>query len=247
MKRMYYVLPAYNEAGNLGVLIERIYRAMVTIRRPYGLIFVIQGHDGSLEEVRAKTKKYAILTLVRNFEHAIGVGPAFRTGFKLLPKDAEYVVTMDCDLNHDPKELSRLIQVKEETHAQLVVGSRYISGGKMVNFPPWKRVLSYYTNRLLMIFTGIPIVDKSSGYRLMDAALARRVSASLKEEGFGFYVEFLLTAYRFGYSIEEAPITFVRRVRGTSKMDIFQTLKSYMRLIVRSRSLARRAPVVDRN
>lgn len=141
----------------------------------------------------------------------------------------DYVVTMDADLNHQPEELQRLVESAIRRDLDVLVGSRFVGGGRVEGTPLWKRTLSGTMNVVLRWLWGIPVRDKTSGYRVYRAASLRRLRHRLDD--FAFLPELLIIARRLGMAIGEEPIRFVYRIRGTSKMAILRTTRSYVALL----------------
>jgi len=228
------VIPAYHEKGNIGELSIRLKTAFVTLGLDYNIFFVIQGNDGSVEELQ-ELKRYEIPQLCwAFFPDPLGVGLAFRHGFQHLAPDCTHVLTLDADLNHQPEELPAFVEAIQCSGTDIVVGSRYIPGGMVLGMPLWKFALSRLVNVLFYYTTGLRVADKTSGYRLMRREVVDLLKTATVSNGFAFYVEFLWKAHLAGYTIHEIPIVFKWRVAGQSKMHKFPTLLSYLALLWRT-------------
>ena len=224
------VVPAYNEKGNVEVLVERLKKVFDSLKVDNEIIFVIQGKDGAYESLQSLQKKYKTMKLYY-FPDPIGVGPAFREGFAKVSSDADYVLTLDGDLNHDPAELPSFIEKAKSDEADIVVGSRYIKGGKMIGMPLWKKKLSANVNTILSLLYRLPVKDKTSGYRLMKKKVVDEAGLKTKFRNFEFYPEVLLLSNKQGFKMVETPITFTFRVVGESKLDYWKSCKGYVKLL----------------
>ena len=211
------VVPTYDEAGNVGVLLRRL-RAAV----PGADILVVD--DASPDGTGALAE--AVGTEVGGVEvlHRLakeGLGPAYKAGFAhALGAGYEVVVQMDADLSHDPAALPSLLAPLDAGRADLVIGSRYVPGGAIPAWPWHRRALSRYGNRYATGVLGLEVRDITSGYRAYLApALAGLDVPSVRADGYGFMIELAHRAARGGVRVAEVPITFSDRVRGESKMS----------------------------
>ena len=209
------VVPTYNERENLPRLAEALLRQDVL-----NLLVV---DDGSPDGTGAEADRIAaasggrVRVLHRTGQR--GLGRSYLDGFRqALDFGATRVVQMDADFSHDPKDVPSLIEATES--ADLAVGSRYVPGGKLANWP-WHRVaLSAFANRYVRAITGVPIHDATSGFRCWRAELLRRLPLlEIVSEGYAFQVEMAWHASHAGARIVEVPITFVERIQGASKLS----------------------------
>jgi len=220
------VIAAYNEAATMAALTSRLVQSLDTIPESrWRLIYVIEGTDSSkeiAEEFSGKRTEIQVLYARK----PSGLASAFRRGFDAVPDDTDVLVTMDADLNHQPEEILRLVAALSSHAADVVVGSRKVSGSTAVGVPFWKRFLSDILNRLMKRLMAVPVADQTSGFRVYRYSSFRRLSYS--NTGFAFLPEILLCAHRLGLSIREEPIQFVFRGHGTSKMRFIETSLSYI-------------------
>lgn len=226
------VIPAYNEEENIGELFERL----ITVFKKYNLearfLFIIQGNYSAVEVIKRVAEREKINKAgTFYFPKALGVGRAFKIGLENISKECDYVLTMDADLNHQPEELDRFLEARED--ADIIVGSRYIRGGRIVGLPLWKLFLSKLVNDFLSFLMKIKINDKTSGYRLMKREAVEKIAWQLEALNFDFYVEFIVRASLEGFRIKEVPITYVKRKYGYSKMKKISTFLNYMKLFRR--------------
>lgn len=223
------VVIAYNEKGNADVLAKRLYNVFNKLGVDFEMIFVVQGNDGTFEDLKALPKEYN-LKLFYN-EKPLGIKVPFKLGFDNVSSDATHVLTMDADLNHQPEEIPLFINALKETGADIIIGSRYIKGGDMVGMPSWKKALSRSVNVFMSFFYGLKVHDKTSGYRLCKKEVVDVVKEELISRNFEYYPEFLIRAAKHNFSMVEVPILFKFRIAGKSKLKIMKNLKGYLRLI----------------
>jgi dolichol-phosphate mannosyltransferase len=209
------VVPTYNEAQNLPLLLDRARDAL-----PEADLLVVDDASpdgtGDLADARAATDA-RVAVLHRSAK--AGLGSAYRAGFRWgLERDYDAFVEIDADLSHDPGDLPRLVGAL--AGADLVIGSRYVPDGGVVDWPWARRVLSRGGNRYVRAVTGLPLGDATSGYRAFrrDALTALDVPW-MGSEGYCFQVETALRAWQRGFRVVELPITFVERQQGTSKIS----------------------------
>lgn len=226
-KRVICVIPAYNEKGNLEELIKRLEKALPPLCKSFSIMFVIQGDDGSRQLLEKIAKKHPNLTYLY-YRKPLGIGRAFQKGFEHVTNSYTHVLTLDADLNHDPSNITRFINKMDTSNADLVVGSRYMPGGKFLDKRAWKRFASRFVNKIVQLILCIQIRDVTSGFRLIKAQLVKRVTPHLHEIRYPYYMEFLVVAKHFGYKISEIPITYTPRSWGVSKMKILDTLMGYL-------------------
>jgi len=232
------VIAAWDERPNIEPLVRRLDRALADRRGRRELIFVVEGDDGTREALEALAAEVPDLRVLYRREPR-GLGEAFRTGFAALPADAGVVVTLDADLNHQPEEIPRLVEALERTGADLVVGSRDLPGSRVEGIPAWKRWLSRVVNRALSRLRGVPVEDKTSGFRVYRADALRRLE--IRAPGFSFLADLLLQAHAAGLVVREEPIRFVYRVEGRSKLPFLRTSVEYLRLVARAVAAPERA------
>lgn len=228
------VIPAYNEGENIANLVKRLKSVFMKLDIDFEIIVVVQGRDGSIERLNNfKNSEIPQLKLIY-FSEPLGVAKAFKIGFEEIEGDSTHVLTMDGDLNHQPEELPTLIKIINQKNVDIVIGSRYVKGGKMEGLPIWKYLLSRFVNNALSYVTKLSqIKDKTSGYRLLKKGVVDKIKDKVSAKNFDFYVEFLIWAKKEGFEILETPITFKYRKEGESKMGKIDTLIRYVRLFIR--------------
>ena len=214
-KKAVVVVPTYNEALNVERLVKEIRRYVPEI----SILFVDDNSpDGTADIIKRLQKDdERILLLERRKKE--GLGRAYIAGFRLaLEKGFEYIFEMDADFSHDPKELPNFL--KEMQQHDLVIGSRYIKGVNVVNWPLKHLLLSYFANLYTRIVTGVPIADCTGGYKCFKKEVLQAIDFDrIKSNGYAFQIELNVKAWKKGFKIKEIPIIFVDRVYGESKLS----------------------------
>lgn len=234
--RVAVILPMYNEAGNLTALLERL----DSIRQSAGLnliaIAVDDGsHDTTLRRLNELSSRYGFLRVARH-ERNRGMAAALRTGIAeaLAERSPGFdaLAFMDADLTHAPEDLPRLITPIADDHADFVLGSRYVPGGRMRGVPWARRAISIVGNAGVRALLSLPARDLTSGYRAGRSELFRAIT--LEERGFGIQLEGTAKAARAGFRIAEVPITLGVRKNGYSKMAYTRSFwLAYAQLVLR--------------
>lgn len=243
-RKLAVVIAAYDEEENIEELVRRLDRSLGTLPGAAGrdreLLFVVEGRDRTCEILaRLAGEIPGIRVLYR--EEPSGLGNAFRRGFAAIGPDVGRVVTLDADLNHQPEEIPRLLDAFQRSGSDILVGSRFLDASRVEGAPLWKRFLSGLLNRLMRHLFGLRVLDKTSGFRVYRAEVLRAVE--FESSSFAFLPEILIRAHAAGFRIAEEPIHFVFRVHGRSKMRLWATSLSYLRLLgTRSASRTRSRP-----
>jgi dolichol-phosphate mannosyltransferase len=209
------IVPTYNERANLVPLLERLL-AIPDLRV---LIVDDASPDGTgqIADAYAAANRARVQVLHRTGKR--GLGLSYIDGmYVALRTDATHICQMDADLSHNPADVPRLLQAAEQ--ADFVIGSRYVAGGRIENWPLHRRMLSAFANRYIRAITRLPIRDCTSGFRCWRReALERLPLASIRSDGYAFIVEVAWEASRAGLRCTEVPITFVERREGASKLS----------------------------
>jgi dolichol-phosphate mannosyltransferase len=242
LARMVVVVPTYNEAENLEWITARLLRAA-----PEADLLVVD--DGSPDGTGAIADRIAAaeprVSVVHRTAKA-GLGAAYLHGFAVaLERGYDVVGEMDADGSHQPEQLHRLVAALAD--ADLVIGSRWVPGGRVVNWSRWRLALSRGGNLYARLLLGIPVRDVTAGFRLFRAATLRRIDlAGVESVGYCFQADLTLRTIRAGLRVVEVPIEFVERERGESKMDRAVAVES-LRLITRWGLRARFGRAARRN
>ncbi|HUH07422.1 MAG TPA: polyprenol monophosphomannose synthase [Egibacteraceae bacterium] len=219
--RVLVVVPTYNEALSLERVVTGVLNADADV-----LVVDDGSPDGSgalADRLAAENERVRVL----HRPAKAGLGSAYRTGFRWgLAQGFDLLCEMDADLSHDPADVPRLIAAAAQ--ADLVIGSRYVPGGTVVDWPPHRRALSRVGNRYARLATGLPVTDSTSGFRVFRRAVLEAIDLdTIGSEGYSFQIEMALRAWRLGFRISELPITFVERREGASKISraiVFEAL-----------------------
>ena len=202
------VIPTYNESESLPKLIDGLRAAVPDVS-----ILIVD--DGSPDGTAGIARGMGATVLER--ECKSGLASAYILGFKeALSQGAELIVQMDADLSHDPKDVPRLIAKTTD----LVLGSRYVTGGGTVNWPLHRKAVSRFGSAWARYWLGLPVADLTGGFKCWTSkALTHVLSTPLRSEGYSFQVEMTWRAIQGGFSVEEVPIIFTERIDGVSKMS----------------------------
>lgn len=221
------VVPTYNERANIDELVAR------TLQVPGIDLLVVD--DGSPDGTGERADELAAGEPRMRVLHRPakgGLGSAYRTGLgQGLDQGYELLVEMDADLSHDPAALPQLLAAAR--HNDLVIGSRYVAGGGVENWPLHRRVLSAGGNLYVRLLTGVPVRDATSGFRAFRAEVLEAIDLrALHSEGYSFQLETALQTWRAGFQVAEVPITFVERVAGASKISRSIVVEAMLRVLV---------------
>ena len=229
------IIPTYKEREN----IEAIIRAISSQSIPFNILIIDDNSpDGTASIVKDLQKSFPNLFLVER-PGKQGLGTAYIAGFKwALEKGYNYIYEMDADFSHDPRDLIKLYKACSEEGADLAIGSRYISGVNVVNWPLSRVLMSYLASIYVRIITGMKIMDTTAGFKCYKRKVLENIRLDkIKSKGYGFQIEMKFKTWRLGYKIVEVPIIFTDRKLGASKMSggIFnEALWGVLRMKLRS-------------
>ena len=214
------VIPTYNESESIESLLKRLNSARMQISDKFEIdILIVDDNSPDQTAVIAKNLQFSGLKVLSR-QHKSGLGPAYLAGFKqgLLEK-YDYFVEMDADLSHQPEQLIDLLNAASK--ADLVIGTRWIPGGSVVNWPKRRKWISKLGTGYASFALNLPYKDLTSGYRVLPREFLSQLDFSLIEtRGYGFQIEMALKAIESGFGIKQVPITFVERENGYSKMSL---------------------------
>ena len=209
------VSPTYNERKNIQSLVEQV----LSLNPDYHLLVIDDNSpDGTAIKIEELQKLFPNLHL-ENRPGKAGLGTAYLFGFQwALDNDFDAIVQIDADLSHNPKDIPRLVSNLKEN--DLVIGSRYVEGVSVVNWPIRRLILSYGANMYSRLITGMPIKDSTAGFKAWSSSLMEKIDLSkVRSQGYSFQIEMHFRAWRLGATIKEEPIIFVDRTIGESKMS----------------------------
>lgn len=211
------IIPTYNESENVAKMIDSIFSLDVA----FDILIVDDGSpDGTADIVRARQEEFDGRLHLFERRGKLGLGTAYLTGFAwALERDYDYIFEMDCDFSHDPCDLSRLYEAALEGN-DVVIGSRYVNGVRVVNWPMGRLLMSYYASFYVRTVTRMPVRDATAGFVCYSREVLETIDLEgVKMKGYGFQIEMKYSAWRLGFRLREVPIIFTERQRGTSKMS----------------------------
>ncbi len=229
------IIPTYKEKEN----IEALIRSISLLPVPFDILVIDDNSpDGTAQIVRNLQPSFPNVYLIER-PSKLGLGTAYTTGFKwALEKGYKYIYEMDADFSHDPGDLVRLYRACNDEGADVAIGSRYISGVNVVNWPLTRVLMSYFASIYVRWVTGMKIKDTTAGFICYKKEVIENIKPQhIKSVGYGFQIEMKFIAYKLGYKIVEVPIIFTDRKLGSSKMSggIFnEALWGVLRMKLRS-------------
>jgi|TARA_Y100000385_G_scaffold291754_1_gene372008 dolichol-phosphate mannosyltransferase len=212
------IIPTYNEKEN----IEGIIRKVFSLEKEFNVLVVEDNSpDGTASIVKELMKEFDKRLFIMERKGKLGLGTAYIEGFKWgLDHEYEYIFEMDADFSHNPDDLSRLYEAAAKGGADVVIGSRYIRGVNVVNWPMGRVLMSYYASTYVRMVTGLKIMDTTAGFMCWTRRVLESIDLdSIKFVGYAFQIEMKYTAHKLGFNIVEVPIIFTDRTEGTSKMN----------------------------
>ena len=211
------IIPTFKEKEN----IEAIIRSISSLKIAFDILIIDDNSpDGTADIVKKLQPSFQNVHLIERYGK-LGLGTAYITGFKwALERDYKYIYEMDADFSHDPNDLVRLFKVCHEDGADVAIGSRYISGVNVVNWPLSRVLMSYIASIYVRWITGMKIMDTTAGFKCYRKEVLESIRPEhIKSVGYGFQIEMKFTAWKMGYNIVEIPIIFTDRKLGASKMS----------------------------
>jgi dolichol-phosphate mannosyltransferase len=211
------LIPTYNEKEN----IEKIIRKVFALPHLFHILIIDDGSpDGTAEIIRSLQAEFSGKLFIEERKGKQGLGTAYIHGFKwALARSYEYIFEMDADFSHNPDDLLRLRQACVDG-ADMAIGSRYVKGVNVVNWPMSRVLMSYFASKYVQVITGIPIHDATAGFKCYRRIVLETISlAKIKFIGYAFQIEMKFTALKHGFKVVEIPIIFTDRTEGTSKMS----------------------------
>ena len=212
------LIPTYNEIEN----IESIIRYVFKLEKSFHILIIDDNSpDGTGNVVESLQKKYPDCLHILKRAGKLGLGTAYIAGFKwALAHDYAYIFEMDADFSHNPDDLLHLYNACAAGKADMAIGSRYISGVNVVNWPMGRVLMSYYASAYVRFITGMKIKDTTAGFKCYTRKVLENIDLeAIKMVGYAFQIEMKFTTWKKGYEIKEVPIIFTDRKRGASKMS----------------------------
>lgn len=212
------IIPTYNEREN----IENIIRAVFGLEKTFHILIIEDGSpDGTAAIVKTLQQEFPDRLFMIERKGKLGLGTAYITGFKwALEHSYEYIFEMDADFSHNPNDLPRLYEACAVQGGDVAIGSRYVSGVNVVNWPMGRVLMSYFASKYVRIVTGLPIHDTTAGFKCYRRQVLETIDLDhIRFKGYAFQIEMKFTAYKCGFKIIEVPVIFINRELGTSKMN----------------------------
>lgn len=212
------IIPTYNEKEN----IEAIIKAVINLPVAFDVLVIDDGSpDGTANIVKNLMAEYSQRVHIVERAGKQGLGTAYIAGFKwAIAQGYDYIFEMDADFSHNPQDLLKLSDALTTKGADVAIGSRYVSGVNVVNWPMGRVLMSYFASKYVRFVLGIPVHDTTAGFVGYRRQVLETIELDkIRFKGYAFQIEMKFTAYKCGFRIVEIPIIFVNRVLGTSKMS----------------------------
>lgn len=228
MNRILVITPTYNERENL----PKLAREVLRVAPEANLLVVDDGSPDGTGEMADRMSEADPRIQVVHRAGKMGLGSAYVEGFsRALKDDYEYVFEIDADLSHDPKDIPRFVEAMEREGADLVIGSRYVPGGRTVNWSFWRRLISRAGGFYARAVLGLPVRDLTGGYKCFRRGTLKAIDpGTVSSEGYSFQIETTYRAAKLGLRIVEIPIVFTERRAGASKMSLAIVLEAMWRV-----------------
>lgn len=216
MDKKIVIIPTYNEKENIEAIVRKVFSLTV----PFDILIVDDGSpDGTGQIVKGLQPQFPALHILERTEKN-GLGTAYIAGFKwCMERGYEYIFEMDADFSHNPEDLPRLFDACKNG-ADMSIGSRYVTGVNVVNWPMSRVMLSYFASKYVRMITGLPIHDTTAGFVCYKSSVLNHINLdNIKFRGYAFQIEMKFTAWKHGFKLTEVPIIFTDRTLGQSKIS----------------------------
>ena len=230
------IIPTYNEKEN----IEKIILKVFSLDIDFDILIVDDGSpDGTADIVKKIQKSYSKNLHIVERTGKLGLGTAYIYGFKwALKNNYDYIFEMDADFSHDPDDLIRLYKACHEYKGDVAIGSRYIKGVNIVNWPMSRLLMSFFASKYVKIITGMPIQDSTAGFKCYKRSVLEKINLEkIQFVGYAFQIEMKFTAWKYGFNVVEVPVIFTDRQEGASKMSggiFFEAFFGVMQMKIKS-------------
>ncbi len=211
------IIPTYNEKEN----IEKLVRTIFSLNKLFHILIVDDGSpDGTADIVKDLQSKFQDSLFIQERTGKLGLGTAYIHGFKwALDRDYSYVFEMDADFSHNPADLVRLYNANEKKGGDLSIGSRYVKGVNIINWPMSRLLLSFFASKYVRLITGMPINDSTAGFKCYKREVLETINLDeIQFVGYAFQIEMKFKAWKYGFNVIEVPVIFTDRSEGESKM-----------------------------
>ncbi|MDA9227589.1 polyprenol monophosphomannose synthase [Flavobacteriales bacterium] len=230
------IIPTYNEKEN----IEKIILKVFSLDVDFDILIVDDGSpDGTANIIKKIQKTYPKKLHIVERTGKLGLGTAYIFGFKwALKNNYDYIFEMDADFSHDPDDLIRLYKACHEEKGDVAIGSRYIKGVNIVNWPMSRLLMSFFASKYVKIITGMPIHDSTAGFKCYKRSVLEKINLEkIQFVGYAFQIEMKFTAWKYGFNVVEVPVIFTDRQEGASKMSggiFFEAFFGVMQMKIKS-------------
>ncbi len=218
MDKRLVIIPTYNELENIREIIAEV----MGLEMPFHVLIIDDGSpDGTAKIVKELQVKWPESLFMIEREGKLGLGTAYIRGFQYARENGyDYVFEMDADFSHNPKDLISLYNACANGASDMAIGSRYIGGVNVVNWPIGRVLMSYFASTYVRLITGIPIMDTTAGFKCYHKNVLETIDPEkIRFIGYAFQIEMKFTAWKHGFKIVEVPIIFTDRTKGVSKMS----------------------------
>lgn len=218
MSKALVIIPTYNEIENIQAMVHKV---MSLPSRLELLVVDDNSPDGTGKQVQLLQQEYPNRLHLLSRKGKEGLGKAYIAGFEwALDHGADYIFEMDCDFSHNPEDLERLLEACRDQGADLAIGSRYVTGVNVVNWPIGRVLMSYYASVYVRLITGLNVRDATAGFKCYRRKVLESIRLDrIRFKGYAFQIELKYIAWKLGFSLKEVPIIFTDRQKGSSKIS----------------------------
>ena len=212
------IIPTYNEKEN----IEKIIRKILSLEKLFHILVIEDGSpDGTSKIVKDLQKEFKDSLFIEERSGKLGLGTAYIHGFKwALKKDYKYIFEMDADFSHNPDDLIRLYNACDKEGGEVSIGSRYVKGVNIVNWPMSRLLMSFFASKYVRLITGMPVHDATAGFKCYKREVLETIKFNrIQFVGYAFQIEMKFKSWKYGFKIIEVPVIFTDRTEGNSKMS----------------------------
>ena len=212
------IIPTFNEKEN----IERIILKVFSLEKTFHILIVDDGSpDGTADIVKNLQNRFSKKLFIQERKGKLGLGTAYIHGFKwALKKNYDFIFEMDADFSHNPDDLLRLYDECNDLGSDVSIGSRYVNGVNIVNWPMSRLLMSYFASKYVKLITGMPIHDSTAGFKCYKRRVLEKIDLNkIQFVGYAFQIEMKFTSWMYGFKVVEVPVIFTDRQEGNSKMS----------------------------
>jgi len=212
------IIPTYNEKEN----IEKIIRKVFSLEKDFHVLVIEDGSpDGTANIVKELQKEFTDNLHIEERSGKLGLGTAYIHGFKwALKRDYQFIFEMDADFSHNPDDLIRLYNACKNNGGEVAIGSRYVSGVNIVNWPMARLLMSFFASKYVKFITRMPIHDATAGFKCYKREVLETIKFNkIQFVGYAFQIEMKFKAWKYGFNVVEVPVIFTDRTEGESKMS----------------------------